>query len=122
MRLYPYFAVIAAVSPWVGAEVEWRVNQRLGKRKPKRRRRKGTPSRQVIDVQPSQLSRPVPLVRLGSTVFRVQIRGHPTPGRNVLSIARCARHGRARCVTERIVGSRIDSIFIAGCAKARCME
>jgi hypothetical protein len=35
----------AAVSPGVGAEVEWRVNQRLGKRSPKRHRRKGTPSR-----------------------------------------------------------------------------
>ena len=29
----------------VGAEIEWRVNQRLGKRSPKRHRRKGTPSR-----------------------------------------------------------------------------
>ena len=29
----------------MGAEIEWRLNQRFGKRSPKRHRRKGTPSR-----------------------------------------------------------------------------
>jgi hypothetical protein len=76
---------------------------------------------QVIDVQPSKLSRPVPLIRLGSIVFRVQIRGHHTRQER-FPIARYARHGRARCVPERIVGSRVDLVFIAGCAKARCTE
>jgi hypothetical protein len=32
---------------------------------------------QASDVQPSDLSRPVPIVRIGSAVFRVQIRGQP---------------------------------------------
>ena len=46
-------------------------------------------SLQVIDVQPSQLFRPVPLVRVGSTVFRVQIRVHHTRQER-FSIARCS--------------------------------
>jgi hypothetical protein len=41
----------------VGAEVEWRVNQRLGKRSPKRRRRKGGPSRSDVASRPVGSSR-----------------------------------------------------------------
>jgi hypothetical protein len=40
----PYQSLLACLLG-VGAEVEWRVNQRLGKRSPQRRRRRGTPSR-----------------------------------------------------------------------------
>jgi hypothetical protein len=52
-------------------------------------------------------------------VFRGQIRGHHT-SQERFPIARYASHGRARCVPERIVGSRVDVVFIAGCAKTRC--